>query len=183
MVTIGCVLWYHFYASGNLERRGAIFHIHQRLGQQRYEGLERELMTIIHDRTQAENLSYEGLIARSVMMDFRYGIYDNSHIGEILIEQATEKFDLKPDVITAMMHDDTFTMHPISQGVHIAYQTHSDVTEPELFVLRFGPQAKLNIKTETEAHTLMFLITPTKPVGLDLRLAGSLGRSCSKRSF
>ena len=183
MVTIGCVLWYHFYASGNLERRGAIFHIHERLGQQRYEGLERELMTIIHDRTQAENLSYEGLIARSVMMDFRYGIYDNSHIGEILIEQATDRFELSPDVITSMMHEDTFTMHPISEGVHIAYQTHQDVEEPELFVLRFGPQAKLNVKTDTEAHTLMFLIAPTKPAGLDLRLAGHLAEVVQSDHF
>jgi len=41
-------------------------------------------MTIIHDRTQAENLSYEAVIARSVMMDFRYGIYDLAHIQSTL---------------------------------------------------------------------------------------------------
>lgn len=183
MVTIACVLWYHFYASGRTERRGAIFHIHERLGQQRYEGLERELMTIIHDRTQAENLSYEALIARSVMMDFRYGIYDNSHIAEILAEQATEKFEIAPEVIMEMMQNEAFTMHPISEGVHIAYQTHDDVEEPELFVLRFGPQAKLNINTATEAHTLMFLITPKKPVGLDLRLAGHLAEVVQSDHF
>jgi len=183
MVTIACVLWYHFYASGRTERRGAIFHIHERLGQKRYEGLERELMTIIHDRTQAENLSYEALIARSVMMDFRYGIYDNSHIAEILTEQATEKFEIAPDVITDMMKNEAFTMHPISEGVHIAYQTHDDVVEPELFVLRFGPQAKLNIDTAIEAHTLMFLITPKKPVGLDLRLAGHLAEVVQSDNF
>ncbi|WP_026941900.1 amino acid permease [Hellea balneolensis] len=183
MVTIACVLWYYFYASDRTERRGAIFHIHERLGQQRYEGLERELMTIIHDRTQAENLSYEALIARSVMMDFRYGIYDNSHIAEILAEQATEKFDIAPDVIMEMMQNKAFTMHPISEGVHIAYQTHEDVIEPELFVLRFGPQSKLNIETASEAHTLMFLITPKKPVGLDLRLAGHLAEVVQSDHF
>ena len=65
MVLIGCVLWYQFFAAGNLERRGAIFHVHQRLGQKKYEGLELELMSIIHDRTRNENLSYETLVARS----------------------------------------------------------------------------------------------------------------------
>lgn len=140
-------------------------------------------MTIIHDRTQAENLSYEALIARSVMMDFRYGIYDNSHIADILAEQATEKFDIAPEVIMEMMQNEAFTMHPISEGVHIAYQTHNDVVEPELFVLRFGPQAKLNIDTATEAHTLMFLITPKKPVGLDLRLAGHLAEVVQSDHF
>ncbi|WP_427453857.1 amino acid permease [Litorimonas sp. WD9-15] len=183
MVIIGCVLWYHFYASGNLERRGAIFHIHERLGQQRYEGLERELMTIIHDRTQAENLSYEALIARSVMMDFRYGSYDSAHLEEILSEQATSRFDVPVDVISEMMKEENLSFRPISPGVHIVYQTHEELEEPELFVLRFGPQARLNIKTASEAHTLMFLIVPPKPEGLDLRLAGHIAEVVQSDHF
>ena len=183
MVTIGCVLWYYFYAAGKTERRGAIFHIHARLGQQRYEGLERELMTIIHDRTQAENLTYEGLIARSVMMDFRYGIYDLNHIGEILTEQAVTRFEVEPKIIADMMQSDQLFFHPISPGVNIAYQTHADITEPELFVLRFGPQAKVTVERAAQAHTLMFLIVPPKPVGLDLRLAGHLAEVVQSEHF
>lgn len=183
MVTIGCVLWYHFYASGNLERRGAIFHIHQRLGQQRYEGLERELMTIIHDRTQDENLSYEALIARSVMMDFRYGIYDHAHISEILKQQAISRFEIDPEIITDVLAEDALHLHPISDHVHIAYKTHISLTQPELFVLRFGPRAKLEISSAQDAHTLMFLIVPPKPVGLDLRLAGHLAEVVQSDHF
>ncbi|RKQ71701.1 amino acid transporter [Litorimonas taeanensis] len=183
MVTIGCVLWYHFYASGNLERRGAIFHIHQRLGQQRYEGLERELMTIIHDRTQAENLSYEALIARSVMMDFRYGIYDIKHVGDIMREQAQTRFNFDPDIITQSLDESSLHLHPVSAHVHIAYKTHPDLTQPELFVLRFGPQARIEIASAQNAHTLMFLLVPTKPVGLDLRLAGHLAEVVQSEHF
>jgi amino acid transporter len=183
MVTIGCVLWYHFYASGDLERRGAIFHIHQRLGQQRYEGLERELMTIIHDRTQAENLSYEAVIARSVMMDFRYGKYDLELLREIVKEQATTRFELEAEVISDCLADDAIHLHTISDHVNIHYVTHEDVTQPELFVLRFGPQAKLDIPIASDAHTLMFLIAPSKPVGLDLRLAGHLAEVVQSDHF
>jgi hypothetical protein len=183
MVTIGCVLWYQFYASGNLERRGAIFHVHQRLGLQRYEGLERELMTIIHDRTQAENLSYEAVIARSAMMDFRYGIYDLAHISEIMQQQAVTRFEIDAQIISDILSEDTLYLHPISHHVHIAYKTHQDVTQPELFVLRFGPQAKLDIASAKSAHTLMFLIVPPKPVGLDLRLAGHLAEVVESEYF
>jgi amino acid transporter len=183
MVTIGCVLWYQFYASGKVARRGAIFHIHERLGQQRYEGLERELMTIIHDRTQDENLSYEALIARSAMMDFRYGIYDLSHLQEILTEEGQTRFSIEPDVMTSVLAIDEIVLHPMSEGVHIAYHTHEDLTQPELFVLRFGPQAKLNLPTAKTAHSLMFLIVPTKPVGLDLRLAGHLAEVVQSDNF
>ena len=183
MVTIGCVLWYHFYASGKMERRGAIFHIHQRLGQQRYEGLERELMTIIHDRTQDENLSYEAVIARSEMMDFRYGIYDLEHLRDIVREQAKTRFEIDPNIITDILADETLHMHTISEHVNIHYKTHEGLTQPELFVLRFGPQAKLNISSATDAHTLMFLVVPPKPVGLDLRLAGHLAEVVQSDHF
>lgn len=183
MVTIGCVLWYQFYASGNLERRGAIFHIHQRLGQQRYEGLERELMTIIHDRTQAENLSYEAVIARSVMMDFRYGMYDFSHIKEIIKQQGAQRYEIDGQIIDDTLQEDSLHLHAISEHVHIQYSTHADVEEPELFVLRFGPQTKVNIGSAKNAHTLMFLIVPPKPVGLDLRLAGHLAEVVQSEHF
>ncbi len=183
MVTIACVLWYQFYASGSLERRGAIFHIHERLGQQRYEGLERELMTIIHDRTQAENLSYEALIARSVVMDFRYGIYDVEHILDILGEKAQSQFEIDAELMRTKFASDVLILHPISEGVHIAYQTSPDVTQPELFVFRFGPQARLNVQRADAAHTIMFLIVPQKPAGLDLRLAGHLAEVVQSDHF
>jgi amino acid transporter len=183
MVTIACVLWYQFYASGSLERRGAIFHIHERLGQQRYEGLERELMTIIHDRTQAENLSYEALIARSVVMDFRYGIYDISHILDILGEKAESQFEIDAEILKTKFASEFLILHPISDGVHIAYQTSPDVSQPELFVFRFGPQARLNVERADAAHTIMFLIVPTKPAGLDLRLAGHLAEVVQSDHF
>ena len=183
ILTIGCVAWYRFYASGNLERRGAIFHIHQRLGQQRYEGLERELMTIIHDRTQAENLSYEAVIARSVMMDFRYGKYDLDLLREIVSEQATTRFEVDADIISECLADDVLHLHTISEHVNIHYVTHAELTQPELFVLRFGPQAKLDVAIASDAHTLMFLIAPSKPVGLDLRLAGHLAEVVQSDHF
>ena len=183
MMTIGCVLWYHFYGSKRTTRRGAIFHVHERLGQQRYEGLERELMTIIHDRTQAENLSYEALIARSVMMDFRYGQYDLPQLHDIMGEQSAERFGIDSSVISDHFSAEKLQLRPINEGVYIAYQGSDKIIEPELFVLRFGPQAKLTLPMVDDAHTLMFLLSPLKPVGLDLRLAGHLAEVVQSDHF
>ena len=183
MVVIGCVLWYQFYASGNLERRGAIFHVHQRLGQQKYEGLERELMTIIHDRTQAENLSYEALIARSAVMDLRYGKYDQEHLNELLSETALKRFEIDPENVSAFKFLDPWDYRPIGENVSLAMRTVSDLPQPELLVCRFGPQSRLNIDGVMNAHTLLFLVSPVKPVGLDLRLAGHLAEVVVSDNF
>ncbi len=185
MVLIGCVLWYHFYASGNLERRGAIFHVHQRLGQQKYEGLERELMTIIHDRTQAQNLSYEGVVARSAIMDFRYGKYDPEHLNQLLGEAAKRRFadEDGKDLEYESIFRHAWNFRPIGDGVYLALKTEPTVPNPELIVCRFGPQAQIDIPNIDNAHTLLFLVSPPKPVGLDLRIAGHLAEVVQSDNF
>ncbi|GAB5457788.1 MAG: amino acid permease [Henriciella sp.] len=183
MLTIACALWYQFYAKGKLIRRGAIFHVHARLGQQQYEGLERELMTIIHDRTQDENLSYEALVARSVMNDYRYGNYDSKMVLDAVRTSAQAKFDIPSEVVDGAFPADKTRLAPISDGVVIAYRSSSTIERPELFVFRFGPETTLDMDVQESVHTVMFLLTPNKPAGLDLRLAGHLAEVVQSFKF
>lgn len=53
-LAISAALWYQFYAAGELRRRGAIFHVHERLGQQRFDGIDEELSVIVENRKQAK---------------------------------------------------------------------------------------------------------------------------------
>lgn len=183
MMLIGCALWYQFFTAGRLERKGAIFHVHQRLGQQRYEGLERELMSIIHDRTIDENLSYETLVARSAMLDLRYGKYDHLHISEILLETATKRFEFSDQVDIQGLFGSEWRFRPLGAAVFLAFKTDGMLTQPELIVCRFGAQAKIELDDVASAHTLLFLVVPEKPAGLDLRLAGHLAEVIQSENF
>lgn len=183
MMVIGCVLWYQFYAAGNLERKGAIFHVHQRLGQQKYEGLEWELMSIIHDRTSDENLSYETLIARSAMLDLRYGRYDWAHLGDVLTKTAQQRFELPESFDIEGALKDNWSFRPLADAVYLGFKTVPDAIPPELIVCRFGPQTQIEIEGVENAHTLLFLIVPAKPVGLDLRLAGHIAEVIQSDHF
>ncbi len=209
---LGCVFWYRYYASGSLERRGAIFHVHQRLGEQKYEGLERELMTIIHDRTQDENLSYEAVIARSAMVDVQRGDYDRDRLHTMLAETAVERFESGENI--ARSFDDPMDFRPIGEGVHMVIKQAKGIDQPELIVYRFGPESSLSLgdagahaqKTDDEvdseevdieevdsdevdiddvdeAHTLLFLVAPDRPAGLDLRLAGHIAEVVQGDNF
>jgi amino acid transporter len=179
---IGCVVWYRFYAAGNLERRGAIFHVHQRLGEQRYVGLERELMTIIHDRTQAEDLTYEALIARSVVKDVQHGDYAKGRVTDLLMETAVERFDSGAEI--AETFNDEWAFRPVGDGVYLSINTLKDLTQPELIVFRFASESTLTLDgIDDDAHTLAFLVTPDRPVGLDLRLAGHIAEVVQSDHF
>jgi len=180
---LGCVLWYRYYASGNLERRGAIFHIHQRLGEQKFEGLERELMTIIHDRTQSENLSYEALVARSAVVDLKHGSFDAESLNELVQSIAAERFDIEN---RAGEYGDGLAVRdprPVGEGVYLSLQIMGQVEQPELIVMRFSPQVSLTMDGVEQAHTLLYLVTPDRPVGLDLRLAGHIAEVVQSDNF
>lgn len=183
-IVIGCVLWYNFYASSRVDRRGAIFHVHERLGRNVYEGLEHELMSIIHDRTQAQNLSYEAVVARSVVTDFRYGRYDRPLILETLREVAIERHGLEPELALAIATEPLY-FRPLSEGIQYASKLNKQLESPELYIFRFGPKAKLDLDIDSDAglHTLIILICPPKPAGLDMRIAGHLAEIIGGEGF
>ncbi len=185
---LGCVGWYRWYASANVVRRGAIFHVHQRLGEQVYEGLERELMTIIHDRTEDEDLTYEALIARSAVVDLQTGTFDNASLSALLRATVSERFEAG-DVIAETITD-SLGFRPVGEGVYMSIAVLNDIDQPELVVYRFGPEVKrsiidgdLVVDDLQDAHTLLFLVSPTRPVGLDLRLAGHIAEVVQSDHF
>ena len=183
LMVLLCVIWYRAYAAKDVERRGAIFHVHQRLGEQKYEGLERELMTIIHDRTQSENLSYEALVTRSAVLDLKYGQYDSEHLAELVAETAKASFDLDDEAMIADLFATPWLYRPINPDVYLVFKSHPDLAQPELVICRFGNKADVNIEELSAPSTVFYLVVPSQPVGLDLRLAGHLAEVIQSQSF
>lgn len=183
-LVLGCVLWYRYYTSGEIERRGAIFHVHQRLGEQKFDGLERELMTIIHDRTESEDLSYEALVARSVVVELPGRRYDRSQLGALLATTAAERFDAGANLADAF--GDFAPFRPLGSHVLLSTETSSGVSQPELIVCRLGPQTVITCPSADavdDPHTLLFLVSPQTPVGLDVRLSGMLAEVVQSDRF
>jgi len=183
-IVIGCVLWYNFYASQRVSRRGAIFHVHERLGRNVYEGLEHELMSIIHDRTQAQNLSYEAVIARSVVTDFRYGHYDREQLNDMIIEISHDRHGIEMDVLNDLTSL-PFEFRPLSEGILCASRLDARLEEPELYIFRFGPKTQIDLGegNSEDLHTLMILISQPKPAGLDMRIIGHLAEIVGGEGF
>lgn len=68
-VCVFSVGWYYYYAYNNVEREGAIFHVHARLGRRRYQGLEHEMRTILREKGLRDEDPYEEVVARSIVVD------------------------------------------------------------------------------------------------------------------
>lgn len=85
LITAFCIGWYYYYAYSKIERHGAIYHVHARLGQRRYQGLEYEMRSILREKGLREEDPYEKVVARSNVIDEKSDL--NYHT---LINQASE---------------------------------------------------------------------------------------------
>ena len=183
MLVIACAFWYFFYAFGKIERDGALLHVHARLGKNQYEGLERELMTIIHERTTDENLTYEGLIARSLIFDFDEGAYSADKLMKIIAGAAQERTSLTPEQLENAFDETLSGKHIITPHTALWYKTFDDLDTPELMILRFHGDALVDPLKEDDLKSLMFLFAPKTPAGLDLRLAGHIAEVAQSDDF
>ena len=68
LITFGAT-WYTYYARDRVDREGAIFHVFERLGRQRREGLDRELREIMKERGPREADPFDELLTEARVLD------------------------------------------------------------------------------------------------------------------
>lgn len=152
LMTVFCVGWYYYYAYSSIERQGAIYHVHARLGEHRYRGLETEMRDILREKGLRDKDPYEKIVARSVVIDEKEG--DLSY--KTIIQQASTKlaprFHIEADSLTQLLIDaqDSGTI-PIGQGVIINHIRIDRDRPTEMALVRIPK----SISLRTEGYELL----------------------------
>ena len=68
---VACSLWFIFYARKRISRTGAIYHIFERLGRQRYDGLDSELRGILKEKGLRDEDPFDEIVTRSIVLDLK----------------------------------------------------------------------------------------------------------------
>lgn len=181
---IVCIGWYFYYAHGKVKRQGAIYHIHARLGQLRYEALEHELMTIINEKNVNTSLTYEEVIARSIFLQAS----KNQTNFERLVMKATINLDrrlkLKRQVLKEQLSNLDQNFSQLREGVFFKYVQLEEVIIPEMVAIQSKEGINITIgKEETVAHAILFLVTPANRPLLHMRIIGHLAELIEADEF
>ena len=70
-LVVAGVVWYFTYAKKRVIRTGAIYHIFERLGRQRYGGLESEMRGILKEKGLRDTDPFDEIVTRSNVIDLR----------------------------------------------------------------------------------------------------------------
>lgn len=179
-----CIAWYFYYAQEKVVRQGAIYHIHARLGEQRHEALEHELMTIINEKNENTSLKYEEVIARAILDRSNS---DNESFKKI-IDKSTKTLAKRLKVDESEIKkglsdlDNDFTK--LKDGVFFNYVRLDHIDVPEMIAIQSvdGIEIKQGNKSEI-AHALLFLVTPTNRPLLHMRIIGHLAELIQSDDF
>lgn len=181
-----CIAWYFYYAHGKVKRQGAIYHVHARLGQMRYEALEHELMTIINEKNLDSSMTYEEVIARSEIIraqsaDKDLDILSNKAVNSL--EQRLQKeTNLESGWATALTDMATQATR-LKQGVYFKYVQLEGLRMPEMVAIQCKGGLTMPAFGEERIHALIFLVTPEEQPLLHMRIIGHMAELIEAEEF
>lgn len=189
LVALG-ILWYFYYARKRVSRGGAIFHYFAKLGELKFEGLDRELRQILREKGLRANDPFDNLVARARVLDIK----DDSGFEQIVklcSEILSKKIPLEASKIEEMYLQGTrIGATPVSHGAALPHIRLEDIDEPELVIVR-TPGIKIELAREfwgesmpeDPIQALFFLVGSKKLPRQHLRILAQIAERIDGESF
>jgi len=184
-------LWYFYYAREKVIRHGAIFHIFERLGRRRFEGLDRELRGILKEKGLREADPYDELVIRAQIVD----IGDAMTFEDITREASVllaERLPADADKIAEGFFEGTgIGATPVEAGAALPHLRLHGIEKAEMVVVRSLPGTEIEVQDslheehspEDPVHALFFLVSPDEDASQHLRILAQLARRIDDDQF
>ena len=185
------VVWYFSYSKDKVEREGAIYHVHARLGKYQHEGLEREMRGIMREKGLRKEDPYEKAIGRALVLDLSHDL----HIDDITKTVSTalaERVDISADKIYSLFLEDYREgIIPVGNACAIKHvRVEEDVdTEVALIRIKDGlPFDKVNLESnqkdlDEELNSLIYIMSSTERSSQHLRILAHLAEMIDAIDF
>jgi len=190
VVAIGTV-WYFNYGIEKVDRYGAIYHIFARLGERRFEGLDRELREILIEKGLREEDPFDVVIAQAGFID----IETRSSFEEV-VEKAAEKLaqktSLSADIlIKNFMKSARSGVTPISHGISMPHMRSGEISHSSMVLVRakeglnivVGEDEEGGSKEEKTVYAIFFLVSSEQNPGQHLRILAQIAGHASDENF
>ena len=189
LVTLGTV-WYIYYARERVVRSGAIYHLFARLGEQRFEGLDRELRGIMKEKGVREEDPFDEVVTRAEVMEFsqKYLFEDITH--DVAKELARTLRIPADELEQGFMEGSRIGATPISHGAALPHIRLADIKRAEMVIVKAketcfveAPDFSGKISLQGPIHAFFFLVSPSENPGQHLRILAQIAGRVDDEDF
>ena len=189
LVTLGTV-WYISYARERVVRSGAIYHLFARLGEQRFEGLDRELRGIMKEKGVREEDPFDEVVTRAEVMEFsqKYLFEDITH--DVAKELARSLRIPADELEQGFMEGSRIGATPISHGAALPHIRLADIKRAEMVIVKAketcfveAPDFSGKISLQGPIHAFFFLVSPSENPGQHLRILAQIAGRVDDEDF
>jgi len=189
LITFGA-MWYTYYARDRVDREGAIFHVFERLGRQRDEGLDRELREVMKDRGPRAADPLDDVFTGARVLDVP-GPIDFTELAGLASQQlATDLPASAEDLAEGFLRGTRMGETPVSHGVALPHLRLEQVDRAYLALARVPEGVRFESGLDGAGRALkepiravFFLVGPETDPGRHLRILAHIARRVDQDSF
>ncbi|WP_234570292.1 amino acid permease [Rhodohalobacter sp. 614A] len=177
------VIWYFGYAQSRVKRQGAIFHVHARLGQYQYEGLEREMRGIMREKGLRKEDPYEKAIGRSLVFDFNRPVTVESVTDMVCAMMAERAKTTKKTLIEMFRQDPDESIIPVGHSTALKHIRIDNDMDTEVALVRLTEGLETDNSDDDDIHCLIYLASSNQNSGQHLRILAHLAEMIDNVDF
>jgi basic amino acid/polyamine antiporter, APA family len=176
------LIWFEYYAKKKVKRSGAIFHVFERLGHQRYDALDSELREILKEKGLRKDDPFDDIVTRSLVVDLNEKL-EFENVVEDISMLLSKKLPFTPKEIATQILDGTrIGATPVTHGVALPHFRSNGIDKAIMVLVRSkaGVEIKVyNPLTQEEeeiqiVNAIFFLVSPEDNPAQHLRILAQI---------
>ena len=184
-------IWYLYYGKKRVARTGAVYHIFERLGKARYQGLDSELRGILKEKGLRQDDPFDDIVTRSMILDLKEEKDFEDVVKMVSIKLSSFIQHTSQEIEKLVMDGTRVGATPVTHGVALPHFRSDQVTTTHLFLVRSnsGVRIKLvnpinqEIEDEQVVKAIFFLISPEANPTQHLRILAQIAGRVDDESF
>lgn len=194
-VTVFSVGWYYYYAYGKIDRVGAIYHVHERLGRHKDHGLEREMRNILREKGLREEDPYEIVISQAGVIDLESDELSYEEIVRRASAELGERMGIDGEMLfEEFSHMSEFGAIPIGKGASLYHTRLDRDVPPQMVLVRVRGEFDNSVPERADSeggrergqdkkHAMFFLVSSQKETSQHLRFLAHLAEMIDQERF
>lgn len=191
LIALGA-LWYWYYARKKVVRSGAIYHLFERLGRSRFDGLEIEMRGILKEKGLRESDPFDEIVIRSHVLEYNEK-EDFTNVVRLASEWISQFVDARAQQIEEQFLDGTrMGATPVTHGIALPHLRLGGLDQAQMVLVRGqkgihirykDPIKDLEHEEEAEVNAIFFLVSPERDPTQHLRILAQIAGRVEEEGF